>query len=258
VASPHGSLCRRRFRRKRHCYADLSSILRFVLHGLSFSFSTFLPPRSLRVLVPGWSNYYEGSDFLTNVLVKSTGNHPFRSPLGLVCWTRKLEHDVVGVPHHVFDELILICSAVILPALSRLNFPKHSVSTTASPFPLTSVSHVTEFIHRASRPPTTATKRLTRVIWGRCVGSEVRDLLRHSPTGLGRIESQYSYGLVHSPLVALHPFLLKNAVTIRLGAVNGLPDRDFHPAIQSPSQAALTAFSLRRVGICESREDSPT
>ena len=57
---------------------------------------------------------------------------------------------------------------------------------------------------------------------GRCVGSEVRQLLEGSPTGLAESSSQYSYGLFFR-LRLLSTLSVENAVTIDYGAVTNSP-----------------------------------
>jgi len=74
---------------------------------------------------------------------------------------------------------------------------------------------------------------------GRGVRSEVRDLQGRSPTGLAK-SSSLALRTAHSSWVALHPFCWKRSYH-QLRGGNDFSDRDFHPTIQSPSQAHLPA-----------------
>ena len=91
---------------------------------------------------------------------------------------------------------IEVCCSSRSPCLSRLNFQTFRLQPPHCHFARLGLTRYS-LSHRASRctvlriaPPLGVETRL-----GRCVQSEVRELLRRSPTGLAESSSQYSYGL---------------------------------------------------------------
>ncbi|QDS88943.1 hypothetical protein EC9_31390 [Rosistilla ulvae] len=109
-----------------------------------------------------------------------------------------------------------------LPCLSRLNFRAFHLQPPYCHFACLGLSRY-RFVHRASRlTDRRLENRLTS--WsssGRCVRSEVRELLGRSPTGLAETSS-FCYGLLIL-LRLLSTFSVENAVTFGYGAVTTSP-----------------------------------
>ena len=123
---------------------------------------------------------------------------------------------------------IEVCCSPRSPCLSRLNFQTFRLQPPHCHFARLGLTRY-RFIHRASRrtvlrnyhPPLGVEPRL-----GRGVQSEVRELLRRSPTGLAESSSQYSYGLFFR-FRLLSTLSHENAVTFYYEDVTISPIRTF-------------------------------
>jgi hypothetical protein len=129
-----------------------------------------------------------------------------------------------------------VCTLRRSPCLSRLNF---SAFRLQPPYCHFACLGLVRYHYSPCKPPSpTASGYASRPCessLGRFMRSEVRVLLVRSPTGLAE-SSSLSLRTAHSPPVALHLSCWKRSY-LRIRGGNDFPDRDFHPTIQSPSQA---------------------
>ena len=116
------------------------------------------------------------------------------------------------------------CDWLRSPCLSRLNFRAFRLQPPYCHFACLGLARYRVCSPcKPSHRPSAVSGLTSRSSSGRCVGSEVRDLLARSPTGLAETSS-FCYGLLVL-LKLLSTFSVENAVTFGYGAVTTSPIR---------------------------------
>jgi hypothetical protein len=129
-----------------------------------------------------------------------------------------------------------VCTLRRSPCLSRLNFRAFRLQPPYCHF--ADLGFARYRVISPCQPPSPTASGMPAdhsVFVGRFVRSEVRVLLGRSQTGLAE-SSSLLLRTAHSPPVAPHLSCWKRSY-FRIRGGNDFPGRDFHPTIQSPSQA---------------------